>query len=126
MFLIPTYLAPSRIHGTGVFTPEPIKAGTLIWKFNAATDWKIKPAEMERFPEPYRSRLFVYCYIDTEGLYVLCGDNAKFMNHSEESNCDDKGDQYTIARRDIEAHEELTCDYRSFDAESAGKKGKLY
>jgi hypothetical protein len=31
-----------------------------------------------------------------------------------------------VTRRDIEAGEELTCDYRSFDAESASTNGALY
>lgn len=50
---------------------------------------------------------------------VLCGDNARFMNHSFEPNCDDDGGEFTTAARDIEAGEELTCDYRRFDAPSA-------
>jgi len=40
------------------------------------------------------------------------------MNHADAPNCDDSGDTFTVARRDIAAGEELTCDYRSFDEES--------
>jgi hypothetical protein len=50
---------------------------------------------------------------------VLCGDNAKFMNHSFEPNCDDVDGPYTVTKRDIATDEELTCDYRLFDLESA-------
>lgn len=39
------------------------------------------------------------------------------MNHSFEPNCDDRG-HVTRALRDIAEGEELTCDYRNFDAES--------
>ena len=126
MFRIPTYLGESAIHGLGVFTPQPIPAGTVIWAFDAAADWKIAPEDLERFPEPYQSRLRVYCYLDSDGFYVLCGDNARFMNHSEHPNCDDPGGLYTITNRDIAAGEELTCDYRNFDAEAAAKVGALY
>ena len=126
MFLVPTFLAESAIHGIGVYTPHPIAEGTLLWEFNPATDWKIKPEELEQFPEPYQSRFRMYCYLSPEGIYVFCGDNAKFMNHSLTPNCDDPEGRYTIANRDIEAGEELTSNYLTFDAESAAKGISLY
>jgi hypothetical protein len=63
----------------------------------------------------------MYCYLSPEGIYVFCGDNAKFMNHSTDPNCDDPEGRYTVANRDIEAGEELTSDYTTFDLESADK-----
>jgi SET domain-containing protein len=127
MFLIPTYLAPSKVHGTGVYTPFPLPAGTLLWEFNPAVDWEITPTELVLFPEPYQGRSRAFCYIDDKSLiHVLCGDNARYMNHSESPNCDDTGPIHTVALRAIEAHEELTCNYRSFDAESAAKDKSLY
>lgn len=121
MFIIPTYLSKSPIHGVGVFTPEPIKKGTLLWEFEPSVDWKITPEELERFPEPYQSRFRMYCYLLPEGVYVFCGDNAKYMNHSTDPNCDDPEGRYTVANRDIAAGEELTSDYTTFDLESAEK-----
>ena len=116
MFCVPTYVKRSRIHGVGVFTPEPIREGTLIWDFVEDVDWRLTPEDLSSFPEPFQSRLRQYCYLDPSGLYVLCGDNAKFMNHAPDPNCDDSGD-VTRAARDIEAGEELTCDYGAFDVE---------
>lgn len=118
MFRVPTYLKRSSIHGVGVFTPEPIGAGTVVWDFDPEVDWRMAPEVLDRFPEPYQARLRTWCYREEEsGLYVLCGDNARFMNHSPTPNCDDSGAR-TVAIRDIAAGEELTCDYRSFDADS--------
>ena len=117
MFKVPTYLAPSPIHGTGVFTAVPIPAGTVIWVFAPPIDWEIRPEEMETIPEPFQSRFRHFCYLDERGVYVLCGDNARFMNHSFTPNCDDSG-VATVAALDIGPNEELTCDYRSFDLES--------
>lgn len=114
MFCVPTYLGQSSIHGTGVFTSVPIAAGTVIWELTPEVDWEMTEEELAAFPEPFRTRLMHYCYLDDSGKFVLCGDNAKFMNHSEAPNCDDSG-RYTTANRDIEAGEELTCDYRQFD-----------
>jgi hypothetical protein len=53
------------------------------------------------------------------GLYVLCGDDARFLNHSENPNCFDfySGEEQdiTVAERDIYLGEELTCNYALFD-----------
>ena len=126
MFRIPTYLKESTIHGIGVFTPQPIPAGTLIWEFHPDVDWRITPEELERFPEPYQARFRSYCYLLPEGIYVFCGDTAKFMNHSFTPNCDDPEGRITVTNRDIAAGEELTSDYRTFDVESAEKGLGLY
>lgn len=117
MFSVPTYLAPSAIHGTGVYAAEPIAAGTVIWDFTPGVDWELSEEELQAFPERLRDQIESWCFQREDGVYVLCGDNAKFMNHSFEPNCDDKGD-VTLALRDIGAGEELTCDYRAFDMKS--------
>ena len=127
MFLITTYLGPSSIQGTGVFTPVDIPQGTRLWEYTPAVDWKLTPEELELILPRLRPRLKTYCYLNAEGFFVLCGDNARFMNHAEDPNCDDPGGEVTIARRDIRAREELTCDYRRFDHQPAdGGSGPLF
>jgi SET domain-containing protein len=118
MLRVPTYVAPSLIAGVGLFAAIDIPAGRVIWEFTEGVDWRITPTELLLFPEPFQSRLRHYLYQEDSGLYVLCGDNAKYMNHSGDPNCDDTGAEYTIARRSISAGEELTCDYRLFDLEA--------
>ena len=119
MLRVPTYVAPSRIAGVGLFAAVDLSERTIVWEFTEGVDWRIRPDELALFPEPYQSRLRHYLYEEESGLYVLCGDNAKFMNHSEDPNCDDSGPEFTIARRAISTGEELTCDYRLFDRSSA-------
>jgi hypothetical protein len=114
MFLIPTFTRHSHIHGVGVFAAAAIDAGTLLWDFTEGVDWKITPEEFEQFPDPYRTRLSDWIYQTESGMYVLCGDSAKFMNHSFTPNCEDL-ESGTFALKDIAAGEELTCDYRVFD-----------
>lgn len=119
MFRIPTYVRTSELDGVGVFAAEPIPAGTRIWEFTEGVDLRMPPEMVEAIPEPLQTRIRKYCYLEEDsGQYVLCGDNAKFMNHSFEPNCDDSSGAYTMALRDIEAGEELTCDYRLFDVQS--------
>lgn len=45
MLLIPTFLAPSKIHGIGLFTSGDIKKGTIIWKFDHRVDQKFSKEE---------------------------------------------------------------------------------
>ncbi|MEZ4416799.1 MAG: SET domain-containing protein [Gemmatimonadota bacterium] len=117
MFLIPTILRRSSVHGTGVFSAQPLTRGTKVWEFTEGVDWEMTPEQLAAFPEPFRTQLTDWVYQTDEGIYVLCGDAGRFMNHSFEPNCDDLEDA-TYANRDIAAGEELTCDYRSFDLRS--------
>ena len=118
MLCVPTYVAPSRIAGVGLFTAQDLPAGFVIWRFTEGVDWRLAPEAFSRFPEPYRSMLRHYLYRDESGVYVLCGDNAKYMNHDDDPNCDDSGDVCTVTRRAVHAGDELTCDYRLFDLDA--------
>jgi len=118
MLRVPTYVAPSPIAGVGLFAATDLQAGLVIWEYEEGVDWRIPPAELARFPEPFQSRMRHYLYLDESGLYVLCGDNAKYMNHSDDPNCDDSGGTHTVVRKSVRAGEELTCDYRLFDVET--------
>jgi SET domain-containing protein len=118
MLRVPTFVAPSPVAGVGLYAATDLPAGTVIWEYTEGVDWRIAPEEFARFPEPYRSRLRHYVYEEDSGVFVLCGDNAKFMNHSDRPNCDDPEGAYTVTNRVVRAGEELTCDYRSFDRDS--------
>ena len=117
MLLVKTYLAPSAIHGVGVFAGEPIARGTVIWRFDARIDRLLTRAEREALSEPARSFVETYAFPETpdSDIHVLCGDDARFMNHSDRPNTDNPGD--TIAARDIAPGEELLCDYGQFHPE---------
>jgi uncharacterized protein len=54
MLVVETYVAPSAIHGVGVFAAGPLKAGTRVWVFNAVIDQEITPAQLEMLPEVAR------------------------------------------------------------------------
>jgi hypothetical protein len=118
MLRVPTYVAPSPIAGLGLFAATRLPAGCIVWEFTEGVDWRIGPTELALFPEPYQSRLRHYLYQEDSGIYVLCGDNAKYMNHSDTPNCDDPEGEHTVTNRVVRASEELTCDYRSFDLEA--------
>jgi uncharacterized protein len=122
MLLIPTYLAPSPIHGLGLFTAVDVPRGTLLWVFRAGLDLEYEQPFVDSLPPLARARLLHYCYREPgASAYVLCGDDARFWNHSDAPNCENAPipgtDAWgTAAARDIARDEELTCDYRTFDA----------
>lgn len=109
------------MHGTGLFAAEPIAAGTPTWRFTPGIDLAIHPDALEALPDVGRDWFATYAYLDIRtGLYVLCADDARFMNHSDTPNVAGDYDRepvfgVDVASRDIEAGEELTCDYRTFD-----------
>ena len=111
-------LGPSKIHGIGLFAVRPIKRGAVVWRFNAAIDIRIATGALHRLARPARSQIASYVYLDNRtGELILCGDDARFFNHATDPNVDDDiHDPYQcIAARDIDAGEELTQDYFSFD-----------
>lgn len=119
--LVRTCKQQSEIHGTGLFAAQPIPAGMPTWRFTPGLDLALHPDAVESLTEVARDWLVTYAYLDIKtGLYVLCADDARFMNHSDSPNI---GGDYQrepvfgldVAVRDIEAGEELTCDYRTFD-----------
>jgi hypothetical protein len=61
---------------------------------------------------------------EKEGGWVLCGDNGRFTNHSENPSIRAKDLIYTYATRDINIGDEITEDYYYFDKSAANKLGK--
>lgn len=107
------------MHGTGLFAAEFIPEGTIIWRFDPVVDIRLTINQIERLAPACREQIERYTYREkSSGLYVLCGDDARFFNHSSDPNCidfeDDSGG-ITIARCAIESGAEMTCDYALFD-----------
>jgi hypothetical protein len=128
MMLIRTRVAPSAIHGLGLFTVEPVPRGTPVWRFQPGYDFAITPEQFAALPAPAREHTRWFGHLDrATGNYLRSGDHACFMNHSSAPNTGAPADATapvtTIALRDLAAGEELTCDYRAFDADVAWKLG---
>jgi SET domain-containing protein len=114
MMMVETELRPSSIHGTGVFLVTPVRKGDLIWRFDSRIDRVYSEAELASLPEHVQRYLRTYStWHEQARLYVLCGDNGRFFNHSDTpstvSNAISFGEDH--AARDLAAGEELTSDY---------------
>jgi hypothetical protein len=129
MLLVRTRIGPSAIEGTGLFADEDIPAGTKTWEFLPGYDVMFARAQIDALPEIPRLELLRYVYHnERSGHFIYCLDNARFMNHSEQPNTrsvypPDGSEGYDVATRLIKRGEELTCDYREFDAGIAEKLG---
>jgi SET domain-containing protein len=116
MMMVETELKPSQIHGLGVFLKEPVAKGALIWRFDARVDRVYTEEEIATLPPHIQDYLRTYStWHDAAKLYVLCGDNGRYFNHSDApttvSNAISFGEDR--AMRDLALGEELTSDYKT-------------
>jgi len=122
MFIVPTFVGQSAIHGNGVFAGIDLVEGQRIWEFSPDLDAVIPFARIARAPKAFRDYMDMYAYSSArfpDGMILSC-DHAKFLNHSETPNTAIAGDT-TLAARDIAKGEEITCDYRLFVANWSGE-----
>ena len=111
MLKVKTFLKESGEHGIGLFAGEFIPKGTVVFEEDDFTliipddEFEKMSTEQKQFIEHYAYKQF--------GTYKLSVDNDRFMNHSNNPNVDDSIHvDKTIASRDIQPGEEITCDYR--------------
>lgn len=111
----PFEVRESEIHGRGVFAVAPIAAGTRLIEYAGE---RITPQEADRrdpddAPGPHHTFLFA---IDDDVVVDagVGGNDARWINHSCDPNCDvvvDEGRLWIEAIRDIAPGEELAYDY---------------
>jgi len=129
MLLVKTKIGLSSINGIGLFADQFISKGTPTWKFQKGFDLEVDKNNLEKLSEPARKQFLKYAYLDIKtDKYVLCFDDARFFNHADDANTvgfvSESGDEVDVATRDIERGEELTCNYREFDADFGVKMEK--
>lgn len=111
MFLVKHYVTRSQIHGLGVFTRVPIRAGETVWRHDPMFDVDIPAAMLAKFPEDLAQTVLHHAeYIPHLGIFRLGNDGDMFMNHSPTPSLIDRGEEM-IAARDLAPGSELTCDY---------------
>ena len=116
MLLVNASAGRSRIHGKGLIARELIPAGTLIWVLKAGFDVELTKEQFEGLSPNARDQVARYIYTDVAtGHYILCSDDAKYMNHSDTPNTRTEGHR-TVAIADIQPGQEITCNYYEFDA----------
>lgn len=116
MLLVETFIECTSLKGVGLFAKEFIKRGTTYWVRNESFDrvfTQERLSSLDGFAIRYIEK---YGFLETSGDWYLCNDNARFSNHSYDSNSENHCDalgivQYCTASRDINIGEEILCDY---------------
>lgn len=136
MLHVRTEVKPSTIHGLGLFSTSRIKAGQRVWRFNRKLDHGFTGNYLDCLPDCVAEQIRKYSYVNSgeEGLYILCGDDARFLNFPKVDVATNTyvdmpnlklgnrmdGEYDLLAARDIEAGEELTVPLES-DADADRK-----
>jgi SET domain-containing protein len=116
MLLIDVYLKKSQIEGLGVFARVSVVKGTVMWEFHPDFDRAVPRAVYESTSGAMRNWLDRYGYpaIGDHDTIIFELDDARYMNHSDDPNMVFVDAKRAVAKRDIAADEELTCDYGAF------------
>jgi SET domain-containing protein len=114
-------LAPSPIHGIGVFALVDLPEGTR-GLFSPPQPWVPVPeAEIDALPSHAQRLVRTYClwdnntyFLPPNGFRIL--DMVMYLNHAETPNLRvvNGGDDFITTRR-VQAGEELTVDYRTLE-----------
>lgn len=114
MLLVKTYVGKSKVHGLGVFAGQFIRKGAKIWRFVYGFDRFYTRKRLAKLPKPAREYINLHGY-QWGNEILLSMDYDTFMNHSENPNTDFHNG-FVIARSNIRKGEEITNDYRAFEA----------
>ncbi len=120
MLLIETFLAESPIAGIGLFAGQRVEKGQVLWRFVPGFDNLMTVEFVKGLPD--MNQEFIRdnaSLIPQMGAYLMCGDNDRFTNHSNDPNrqfvYESPTDIYEVATREINPGDELTNDYSEFD-----------
>lgn len=116
MLLVETYIAHSPGKGIGLFAKASIPKGTIYWVRNEVFDKVISEDQIKVFNDLAADYIVMHGFKEVTGNWYLCGDNARFSNHSREPNSlnrfgEDGLIAHSYAARDIAENEEILCDY---------------
>lgn len=112
MLLIEHYVAPSQVHGLGVFSTRFVPRGTLVWAAHPIIDREISESELQGLPPHVVALIEMHSeFLPAKNLFRLSADGGYYMNHSDVPNLLDCGEEM-FACRNIHAGDELFCDYR--------------
>ena len=116
MLLVETYIDKSPVQGIGVFAKRFIAKGTTIWQLDQRFDRLIETELYESMTGPVKDYLDRYAYPRrSDPRYIVFeADDARYMNHADDPNCDFAHGDVAYALRDIAPGEEMTCDYNVF------------
>lgn len=120
MLQVRTRVAPSAIHGLGLFARDAIVKDEAVWMYDGSELVMHPELAREVCRREFLDRYGHWCALT--GKVMICLDDARYINHAWEPNLTSWAPNNSFclshrAARDIAAGEELTVDYRIGDAE---------
>lgn len=113
-----TRLAPSELHGVGVFAIRAIPRGAQLFTGDEGEMRWIRREQLGRLPAPIRKLYADFCV--KKGPLLGCPTSfnnltpAWYLNHSDTPNTAIDSDYNFFTLRRIRANEELTVDYSTY------------
>ena len=123
-YLIPYEIKESQIAHIGLFTKVKINKGQQISRLESKERIYYDLNQLEVIEKSYdhevriKDLLTYGWYDETIDKYIYAIDDDRFINHSSTPNMEETiidGQLYQVALRDIDAGEELTNDYATFE-----------
>jgi len=114
MLTVKTYLAPSVIHGIGLFATDTIRANEIIWQYSEHIDKIYSEALFLHLCQNlnlYTLQHFLNSTYKRGGRYFYLTDNSRFINHSEQANIAFIDDYTEVSLRKINSGEEILENY---------------
>jgi SET domain-containing protein len=112
---VPFEIRASPVQGLGAFATRPIAAGTRLIEYAGE---RLTPEEAEaRYPDVPGERHHTFLFAIDDDVVIdaaVDGNDARFINHSCDPNCDaviEDGRIWIETIRDVAAGEELAYDY---------------
>lgn len=132
------YVAPSSVHGLGLFTDEDLVKDQVLWKFCFGFDVIMSEEKLAQMPQQVQDYMHVYGWLErvpgwqdadglyhvneeTTGMWHVSVDGDKYTNHSDTPNTymDELGWMRAVC--DIPKGTEITANYYEFDSKAAEK-----
>lgn len=131
MLKVKTKVSQSTIPGAGqgLFATQFIPKGTVVWEFDPQLDITTEDMEIRKMSHINRQSFLIHAYYSKRmKLWIMCGDDAIYMNHNDSPNLMSQttgknSEDRDLAAIDINPGEEIFCNYYEFD-EDANRKLK--
>ena len=123
MLRVKAKTAQSSINGIGLFADEFIPAGTVTWQYDPEFDVAFGEKVLMLISENAIKNFLKYSYFDHDlKKYILCFDDQRFINHSNNPNII-SAPKKDVAKRDIQHGEEMVCDYAHYEYDWFERRG---
>ena len=114
MLFVRTFVAPSKIHGLGLFADEAISKGTLVSKWTRGWDVCFSAEDLQKLPPLAKDFVEHFGWLADDVGHISL-DNSRYINHAiDHPNLEIAETGGMKANRDIRKGEELLENYETY------------